>query len=249
MCAKFPPQSSLGSGGDRGVGAVLHPEDVGPDLGQPGEQVHRVFVGGVPVVVLAQALVVALHVDRVPLHAQDRGREHGHRVAVPRHRPQHVEDVVGHGGPGLELADHLLGVGLGRDVAGQQQVEEALHVGHVAAGHLRQLLERLGDREPAEADPLLGVQVGDVGDQALHAPRAADGHADGHIAQLDVSGLLEEGRGPRAPGFDLLLQLLLELRHALLLGRMTQSPQKASPLPRHGVQRQERAERGPSSEA
>jgi hypothetical protein len=85
----------------------------------------------------------------------------------------------------------------------------ALDVRHLGAGDLGQRLQRLRDREAAEADALVGVEVRDVGDQAANAAGATDRLGDRHVADLHGTVLLEQLGRPRAPSIDLLSEFVL----------------------------------------
>ena len=190
MWAKLPPRSSLGSGGDVHVALVLHPVDVGGDPRRARHDRRGILVHRIPVLHLLHALVVALHEHRFALHDEDGGGEHGHGVRVARHRAQHVDHVLGKLGAGLEVLHHLERLRHGGDVAGEQEVPEALHVGILAAGHLGQGGEGLRDGLAAETNPLQRVEVGNVGHQALHVAGPADGLVDGDLADLHLPVLL-----------------------------------------------------------
>src|SRR5574338_533979 len=99
-----------------------------------------------------------------------------------------------------------------RDLAGEEEVEEALHRRHLGAGDhvLLEGREGLGDGLAAEADAFLGIEVGDVGHEAAHVARAADRLADVDLVDHDLAEFLVELLGPRAEGLDLLLQYLLQ---------------------------------------
>ena len=196
--------------GDVDVRLVLHAVDVGGEDRQLGQQVEHVLVHRLPVLGLLHPLVVALDEHRLALHGQDAGREHGHGVGVGRHRAQDVDHVLRQGAPLLELLDHLEGLRHGRHLAGHEEPEEALDVGVVPARDLGQALHGLGDVLAAEADALLRVEVGDVGDQALDVARAADDLLDGDLLHLGAAELLDQTRGPRPMLLDLPLQGFLQ---------------------------------------
>ena len=80
-------------------------------------------------------------------------------------------------------------------------------------GDLGQRRERLGDRLAAEADPLLRVEVGDVGHEAADVAGAADALVDGHLVDDDLPVLLDQLGRARTVGQDLLQEFRLEVRH------------------------------------
>jgi hypothetical protein len=194
---------------DRRVAPVLHPVDVRRDTGELREQITGVLVHGLPRGHPIEAFLVELRELRLALHRQDRAGEHGHRMAVPRHRPENVDHVLRHRAPRLEVRHDLPRLLIRRNFAREQEVPEALDVRVVLALRLRQLRHHLGDGLAAKADPLHGVQVRDVGDEAAHASRPADGLRDGDLPDLDVAVLPDQLLGPRAVSLDLLSQDVL----------------------------------------
>ena len=134
-------------------------------------------------------------------------------MGVGRHRAQHAADVGRYVATSLELLHDTESLFRGRDFTRQQEPPERLDVRVVAPRHLRKRRERLRDRLAAEADPFERVEVRDVGDQAPHAPSAADGLADRDLADLDVGVLLEELGSARPVCLDLLVEPFLELCH------------------------------------
>ena len=141
------------------------------------------------------------------------GGEHRHGMGVARHRPEDVEHVLGHVCPRLEVLDDFERLLFRRNVAREEEVPEPFHVRIVAPGHLGQRRERLGDRLAAEADPLLRVEVGDVGHEAADVAGAADALVDGHLVDHDLPLLLDQLGRARTVGQDLLQEFRLEVRH------------------------------------
>ncbi len=195
---------------DRSVAAVLQAIDGRTDLGQPGPQGQRVLQRGLPVIQFAQALGVGPDVFGLALHRRERGREHRHGVGVARQRVQHVPHVLGDLSAAVELVDHLLDVALRGDVAGQQEIHVSFDVRHLRIRWPGKPVQDLGNGESTEPDAFFGIEVGDIGDQALHAPGSPDGLADGHLRDLDVPVLLHQPFGSGAPSLDLLSESLLE---------------------------------------
>lgn len=94
------------------------------------------------------------------------------------------------GGPlGGEVADLLLG----GDLAGEEEPEETLGEGLVAAGGLGEDLLALGDGLAAEADTLLRVEDGALPDEGLDATGTTVDLVEGDLANDLVTVLLLQG--------------------------------------------------------
>eukprot|EP00160_Parvularia_atlantis_P013015 Unigene2679_Nuclearia_a/m.8289 Unigene2679_Nuclearia_a/g.8289 ORF Unigene2679_Nuclearia_a/g.8289 Unigene2679_Nuclearia_a/m.8289 type:complete len:374 (+) Unigene2679_Nuclearia_a:476-1597(+) len=186
--------------------------DARGDVRQLGQQVHRVLVRRLPVLVLVDALGVGRGEGRLGVERGHGGRELGHRVHVLGEVVEHLDDVVGHGRAGVPLVRDAVGLLLGRDLAGDEQPEERLGQGLLAAGGLGQEVLALGDGVVAEADALLRVQQRRLADQALDVAHAAVDLVDGDAADDGVGVLLLELLDLLVLGRDELGQARLERR-------------------------------------
>ena len=161
--------------GDLLVAPVLQVVDEGGDDGDAGDDVAGIFVDVFPGGHLVElARVVEAGELGVLLQGQQADGEHDHRVAVARQGADRVQHVLRDDLAGLPLGHDFVDLGLGRDIAGQQEVPEGLDGRIGGAGGLGQRREGLGDGLAAEADPFLRIKVGDVGDQAADVAGAAD---------------------------------------------------------------------------
>ena len=180
------------------VALVALAVDVRGDAWELGQDVHDILVHRVPVIHLVDALAVPLGEDGILLELEDGQGELGHRVRVGGDGLEDVDEILGEGAslpPFLGNFDRVL---IGRHVAGEEQMEDALGDGLFAAGGLGELLLELGDRVAAEPDALHRVQGRGLPDHALDAAGAAVGLGDGHVGDLHLSVFLEDLLDPLA---------------------------------------------------
>ena len=256
MWAKLAPSRASASAGCA-VAPVLHPVDVGGDGREARQEVHGVLVHRVPDVVLLElALGVAARELRVPLHGQDAGGEHGHRVRVARQGAEHVEHVL----PGTSLrvfhsattSSACASVGISPVSRNQKNPSTRAAPCPAALGRAAKVS---GMVLPRNRMPFLRVEVGDVGDQAADVARAADALPDVHLVDDHVANSLLSfwcgGGGPRssasgsASGWTqacCLRPVALRARQGtsgapFIAGRQVMALHPARPAPRRGAAR------------
>lgn len=111
---------------DRSDLAVL--EDIAVDLGRNGgelgNEIHGVFVGVVPVVLLADTLGIGLGKGRLVLQSGDGQGELRHGVESAGAAVDELLDELGKVGASSPLGRQVANLLLGGDLTGQQQPEE-----------------------------------------------------------------------------------------------------------------------------
>lgn len=155
--------------------------DAGSDGGELGNEVHRVLESVAPVLLLVDALGVGASERRSLLESGDGERELRHGVEVRRAAVNELLDELGDVGAGGPLGRQVADLLLGRDLARQEEPEEALGEGLLSAGGLGEDLLALGDGLAAEADALLGVEDGALPHEALDATGTAI-----HLVERDL---------------------------------------------------------------
>lgn len=157
----------VGLGVDRGelVAAVRVSVDSAGDVGQLGDQVHRVVKRGLPVLLLVDPVLVRLREGRVVVEGGDSERELGHGVEGGRARVDEVLDKLGDRSSGGPVGGERGALLLGGDLSGEEEPEESLGEGLVASGRLGEQLLALGDRLSSESDTLV-CRDGKEGDGA-----------------------------------------------------------------------------------
>jgi hypothetical protein len=193
------------------VGAA---EDVGRDVGELGDEVHDVLERGIPILIFGHLLFVAAGELRILLELQDGHRELGHRVRVLGDGVHDVDEVLGQDAALLPLFGDLGHVRGGRDVAHEEEIEDALGQGLGAAGGLGQLFAELRDGEAAEADALELVEERDVPEHRDDVPGAADDLADVDLGDVDRAVFLAELLDPFFHRAHLGEEFLFECRHS-----------------------------------
>ena len=170
-------------GGD--LGAVL--EDVLVDatgnVGELGNEIHGILEGGVPVLLLVDALLVSLGELRVVLESSDGQRELGHGVEGVG---ASVEEILNEGGESSAigpLGRETLDLLVGGDLTGDQKPEEGLGEGLLATLGSGEDSLALGDGLAAETDTLLRVEDGTLPDETLDATHTTVSHINGGLAQ------------------------------------------------------------------
>jgi hypothetical protein len=131
---------------------------------------------------------------------------------------EHLDEIIGELGPFLPLLADGQGILEGRDVAGQEKIEEAFRKGLFRAGQLGQLGLQIGNREPAEADSLVGIESRNFPDHAFDAAHPSVGLGDRAIGDLHVAVLLEDLLNPLSHGKHFPREFLLQSRrHSISL--------------------------------
>jgi uncharacterized protein YPO0396 len=115
--------------------------------------------------------------------------ELGHRVHAIREALDHLRHVRRQGRALRQFLGQGGGLRLGRELAGEEQPEEALRERLRAARRLRQLILQLRDGVAAEADALLRVQQRRLVDHAADAAHATVRLLNGAGAQDLVADL------------------------------------------------------------
>ena len=196
---------------DVGVTHVLDAIDVGTDRSKFGHQVGAILIHVFPaghLVEFTGCIVAGKY--RVALHGKNCRGEHGHRMGIARQCTQYVNDVLGNLRAFLPVFDHFQCLLHGRYVSGHQHPPEAFNIRIITSGYFRQSFEGFGNGFAAEADAFIGVEVGDIGDQALDASGAADGLTDGHVTQFDIAAFLDQTGDAGAVLVDFLTQGFLQ---------------------------------------
>lgn len=166
--------------------------DAGSNGGKLGEEVNRVLVGVLPVVLLVDTLLVGLGESRLGLESVNGNRELSHGVEGGRGAVNQLLDVLGKLGSGGKLSRESLDLGLGGDLTSQQEPEETFGEGLVATGALGELLLEVGDGLTAETDTLLRVEDGTLPDEGLDATLATVDLVEENLANDGVAVLLSE---------------------------------------------------------
>ena len=99
-------------------------------------------------------------------------------MAVPRQSADGIEHILGNCLTCFPFGHDFVHLCLGRNIAGQKEVPEGLDSRIGGVGGLGERCERLRDGLATEADPFLGVKIGNVGNQAADVTGAADALVD-----------------------------------------------------------------------
>jgi len=197
--------------------------DLGGDGRELGEQRNAVVKGRLPVVGLAEALLVGLGELGSVVEGRDSNGELGHGVKVLGEVVKHLVDIVGKLTLLGELARELADLVGGGDFAGEEKPEHGLGKHLSASLALGQLLLAVLDGAAMEANTLVGVEHGTLPDHSLQAA-----HATNSVLDLDLANNLG------AMGLDLLEELalggdnLLERRLQIRLSSSVRSPREAT---------------------
>ena len=155
--------------------------DLRGNLGQFGHDIHAVLVPVVPVLLFVDAVAVGGLELGLGLAAHDRDGELGHRVHALGEALDHLRHVRRQSRALSELLREGSGLRLGRDLAREEQPEEALRKRLLAVGRRRKgrrirraaAVLQLRDGVATEADALLRVQQRRLVDHAADAAHAA----------------------------------------------------------------------------
>jgi hypothetical protein len=132
-----------------------------------GEEVNRVLVSVLPVLLLVNTSLVGLGERRLRLKSVDSNGELGHGVEGRRRSVNQLLDVLGDLRSGSKLSREGLNLRLGGDLTGQQKPEETLRKGFLTTGALGELLLEIRNSLTTEADTLLRVEDGTLPDKGL----------------------------------------------------------------------------------
>lgn len=179
-------------GGDLAVGVDVA-VDAGGNVGELANEVHGVLESVLPVLGLLHALGVGLGEVGLVLKRGDGERELSHGVEVVGAAVDQLGDEAGELAAGGPLSGQVADLLLRGDLAGEEEPEEALREGLVAAGGLGEDLLALGDGLAAETDTLLGVEDGALPDEGLDATGTTVDLVEGDLADDLVTVLLLEG--------------------------------------------------------
>lgn len=185
--------------------------DLGGNRWQLGDQVHAVLKAVLPVFALVGALGVLSGENGLTVKRIDSGTELSHWVQVAWEVVQHLHNVSWQVGGARPLLAELLDLGLGWDLAGDEEPEETLWQWLAALlGGGKELLA-FWDGVALESDALDWVEHGGLPDHGLHASHTAVDHVDVDLADF---GLAMSG----SEGFDLFLLLWNKLDDLLSKG-------------------------------
>lgn len=137
---------------------VLVAVDGGADVGQLGEQVHRVLEVVLPVFGLVGARLVGLEEFAVHLLTQQTYRQHGHGVEVLGEGSDEVYVLLCQVASLSPLRGERIELGLVGVPAGGQQEEHAFGEGLHSALGLLSFLAEIGDGMASEGDSADGVE-------------------------------------------------------------------------------------------
>eukprot|EP00050_Salpingoeca_kvevrii_P005737 m.285352 g.285352 ORF g.285352 m.285352 type:complete len:487 (+) comp11360_c0_seq1:18-1478(+) len=179
-------------GGDVAIVEGVAVDESG-NAGELGNEVDRVLVHVLPVLLLVDAARVGLGKLALRLHGGNGGRKLAHGVQARGEVGDQVNDVLRQVGAGSPLAGNGADLVLGGDLAREKEPKGSLGEGLGATRGGRELLLELGEGEAAVADARVGVEDGSLGDKALDRAHATVGHVDGDLANDGVVVLLAEG--------------------------------------------------------
>ena len=128
--------------------------DAGGNAGDLGEEIHRVLIGVVPVLVLVDTLVVGLGEAGLGAEGRHGGHKLSHGVEGLGEAVDHLLDVGREGRAASPLLGDGLGLLVGGDLTGHQKPEETLGKGLLTSRSLGQDLLKVGDRVSLEANSL-----------------------------------------------------------------------------------------------
>jgi hypothetical protein len=200
------------------IAAILEVVNKGSNDRDTGNQVIGVFIDVFPGGHLVELAGVVEPAELgVLLQGKDADGEHDHRMAVPRQGADGVPHIGRDHLALFPLGQNLVNLGLCRDVAGQEEVPEGFNGRVLGVGGLGQRLKGLGDGLAAEADPFLGVEIGDIGDETTDVTRPTDRLVDGDLVDDYLAELLYELGGAGAELFNLLLERVFQCHLVTLL--------------------------------
>ncbi len=150
--------------GDLLVTAILQVVDEGSDNRDTGNDIAGIFINVFPSNHLVKFTgVVEPGKLGIFLQCQHGNGEHDHRMAVARQCAYRSKYVLRNNLTGLPLGHDFGNLGISRHVTGKKHVPEGLNGRIGGTRSLGQRCKGLGDGLATEADPFLGIQVGDIG--------------------------------------------------------------------------------------
>jgi len=124
--------------------------DQSGDSGDLGDQVHGIFVDGVPVLGLVDTLSVSLGEFRVGLEVEDGSRQLSHGVHVVGKVLNEFFSFVGNSSSGLEFLRDGLELSLSGEFTGHQEPQETFGKGFTTVGGLGKVLDQVRDGVSSE---------------------------------------------------------------------------------------------------
>lgn len=143
------------------------------DDGELGDQAHRVFVDGLPVLGLVDSARVGLYEYALAVESGYRGGELGHRMEELGEVVEHFRHMAGKRAPRRPLLRKGLDLRVSRYLTGNQEPEETFWERLGAPRCLRKDFLALGDRLPSESDAFIGVQHRRFPNQTFDAPHTS----------------------------------------------------------------------------
>src|SRR5210317_2286158 len=196
------------------VVAILLVVDVCADRTKLGHHVVTIFVHVFPAGHLVElAFTVVLSEHRIALHGENGGGEHGHGMCILWQSVEHVKYILRNLRTILPVFNNFQGLLHGWNVASQKHVPETFNVRIFTAGNFWQSIKGFRNGQATEANTFEGVEIRDIGNQALDAAGATDSLSDGNITQFDIAALLDQLGDPGAMCINFLTQNFFQCRH------------------------------------
>jgi hypothetical protein len=163
--------------------------DQSGDSGDLGDQVHGIFVDGIPVLGLVDTLSVSLGEFRVGLEVEDGSRQLSHGVHVVGEVLNEFFSFVGDSSSGLEFFRDGLELSLSGEFTGHQEPQETFGEGFTTVGGLGKVLAQVRDGVSSELYTFNGVEEGSIPDHGHHVSHTTEGLINGDGTDMVLSVL------------------------------------------------------------
>lgn len=177
--------------------------DQSGDSGDLGDQVHGIFVDGIPVLGLVDTLSVSLGEFGARLEVEDGSRQLSHGVHVVGKVLNEFFSFVGDGRSGLKFFGDGLEFSLSGEFTGHQEPQETFGEGFTTVGGLGKVLAQVRDGVSSELYTLKrrlffkrekdayfdGVEEGSVPDHGHHVSHTTEGLINGDGTDMVLSML------------------------------------------------------------
>jgi hypothetical protein len=124
--------------------------------------------------------MVRMAAEKMAMGGEKEGEGIDHLIDIPGKDPALAEFIrqVGH-------------LAIGGYFACEQEKIESLHIRHLCTWRFGQFFEYFRKCITPVPDPLLGIQIRDIGHKAFHPPHAANGLSNGDLAHNNITIVFE----------------------------------------------------------
>jgi hypothetical protein len=149
--------------------------DASSYLRKTSNEVHGIFIGVLPVLLLVDTSAISSGEFALGLKSQDSNAELGHWMHGSRETGKGVDNVFGELRALRKLLGDSLSLGLGGDLAGHQKPEESLREGFVTANSLGEKVLAFRDGKTTETNSFISIKKRGLSDQGLDATHTSIG--------------------------------------------------------------------------